>query len=242
MLLPLIIDIFIIILVYFFPFIFFMYKLVFDYKKFSIFSFKSIGTIIIYTIIVLLLPPMHANTLPFFAVVLAIMYMKNEHDKDYFKYNFSIENTNFILAFKYALFSYAISIVAALIWDIILKFMGVTTEQQDVVQILSDYTLLKFLISVPSTVIFAPILEEFVFRYLLFEKFLNKFIHPILSAVITSLIFAFMHFSLSAFLTLFTLSLLTCYFMHNKGFWYSVSIHMMMNLITTTLIFISKLA
>ncbi|NEU04762.1 MULTISPECIES: type II CAAX endopeptidase family protein [Clostridium] len=242
MLLPLIIDIFIILLVYFLPFIFFIYKLGVDYKKFSIFSFKSIVMIIIYTLVVLLIPPMHANTLPFFAVVLVIMYMKNERDKDYFKYNFSIGNTNFILAFKYALFSFAISIIAALIWDIILKLIGVTAKQQDVVQILSDYTLLKFLISVPSTVIFAPILEEFVFRYLFFEKFLNKFIHPIISAIITSLIFALMHFSLSAFLTLFTLSLLTCYFMHNKGFWYSVSIHMMMNLITTVSIFISKLS
>ena len=50
----------------------------------------------------------------------------------------------------------------------------VNLVQQEVVTILSDYNILTFLIVTPSTVIFAPVLEEFVFRYLLFEKFFKK--------------------------------------------------------------------
>lgn len=239
--LPILVDFLIIGLVYFLPFIFFMYKLKYDYQIIKYSSFKSIVATIGYIALVLWLPAMHANSLPFLAVLIMIFYMRKENDDDYYRYNFSLKNTSFFIALQYSLVGYFISILASTIGFLLLTFIGIEPKQQDVVQVLSEFSMLNFLISVPTTVIFAPILEEFVFRYILFEKFFNKFLNPIISAIITSLIFAFIHFSLTAFLTLFALSLVTCYAMHKKGYWYAVFVHMLMNFITTFALFISKL-
>lgn len=236
----LLVNILILLLVYFLPYFVFIYE--YSYKRgiYKLFSIKNIFFTLIYTLLVLISPSMIANLYPFIIVIILIIHMKKSNLDDYYGYEFSIKTVDVFSAFKYAIISYIMMISASILWSWILRNLGIQLKEQEVVTILSDYDLLSFFIAVPSTVIFAPILEEFVFRYLIFEKFLKKRIGVILASIITSIIFALVHFSLTAFLVLFTVSMVTCYLIHKKGYWYAVIAHLSLNLMTTIYLFIDK--
>lgn len=235
------INILILLLVYFLPYFVFVYE--YSYKKgsYKLLSLKNIFITLIYTLLVLISPPMISNLYPFIIVIILIINIRKSNLDDYYRYDFSIRNIELFSVIKFGLISYVVMIFASRIWTLVLTKLGVELMQQEVVTILSDYDLLTFFIVAPSTVIFAPVLEEFVFRYLIFEKFLKGKIGFILSSIITSIIFASVHFSLSAFLVLFTISMINCYLIDKKGYWYAVMIHLTLNLMTTIFLFIDKL-
>lgn len=236
---PIILDLIIIILVYCSPYIFYMYKMNSNNDDFKIFSFKNILFTLFYGLIILISPSMFANTLPFIMVIITIFVMKRNNDIDYAYYKFN--ELKISSAIKYSLIGYIISIVASMIWIGLLSLLKVNFKQQEVVSMLSDYDLITFIASIAPIVIFAPILEEFVFRFILFEKVFNKFLPKILSAILSSLIFSIIHFSLTAFLVLFTISMINCYLVEKKGFWYAVSLHTLVNFMTTISLLSQKL-
>ncbi|GAA0123037.1 MAG: CPBP family intramembrane metalloprotease [Clostridium argentinense] len=235
------INILVLLLVYFLPYFVFVYE--YSYKKgiYKIFSIKNIFITLVYTLLVIISPPMISNLYPFIIVIILIINIKKTNLYDYNRYEFSIKKIELFSVIKFGFITYIVMIFAAKIWSLILTNLGVNLVQQEVVTILSDYNILTFLIVTPSTVIFAPVLEEFVFRYLLFEKFFKKRIGFILASIITSILFASVHFSLSAFLVLFTISMINCYLIDKKGYWYAVMIHFIVNSMTTIFLFIDKL-
>jgi len=146
----------------------------------------------------------------------------------------------------YSLFNYFILVIpVSIITQLIIKAFGLMGEQQEVVQLLYNYDLTKLILVTPSLIIFAPIVEEFVFRYVLFSKFLRKRLNGkvgfIISATLVSLLFSIVHYNGAAFGVLFVISYFNCYLVEKKGFWYAVFNHFLVNTITTSLIIISKL-
>ena len=236
-----IMNILVIFLIYILPFFAYIYILGYKEKKFKIISLKTIIATIVYILIVIFSPSIISNIFPFIISIIIIINMKKEKIIDYEKFQFNLKKVKFLNVLKYCVMTYLLSIVVSLIWNIILKFLGIEMKTQPVINILSGYSLLKFLISVPSVVIFAPVLEEFIFRYIIFEKILNKHINVIVSAILTSLLFAGIHFSLSAFAILFSLSMINCYLIHKKGYWYSVGTHIFLNSISTIILLIGKI-
>ncbi|HBA02649.1 MAG TPA: CPBP family intramembrane metalloprotease, partial [Clostridium sp.] len=103
----------------------------------------------------------------------------------------------------------------------------------------------SFIITIPFTVIFAPVVEEFVFRYLFYGKFLRSRFKGefgfIISASIVSILFASIHFSISAFASLFVVSFFNCYLIEKEGFWYSVFTHLFVNGVSTVILLLSKI-
>ncbi len=79
-----------------------------------------------------------------------------------------------------------------------------------------------------------PVTEEIFFRGFLFSS-LNKFWGFKIAAVFSSLIFAFMHFFVTAFLPIFVLSLVLCYIFYKSGSLYiNILLHIFLN--TTSLL------
>ena len=83
--------------------------------------------------------------------------------------------------------------------------------------------------------IVGPLLEEFVFRKVLFGEIYNMIkgynkLAFILAAVVSSTIFSFAHSDPSHFLTYFVLGfILAGFYVYAKRIWVSILIHMMMN-------------
>ncbi|WP_017416715.1 CPBP family intramembrane glutamic endopeptidase [Clostridium tunisiense] len=237
------INILIVILLYVVPLIVFVKTV--KWRKYS----KSINIIIIivYLGLIFIVPSMQSNVLPF-AIVLIIMYrMKGNFrgDNDYFTYGFSIREFKLSSGFRYALVGYGMVFLVSLITQVLLMALGIEFKTQEVIDSLASYDIVKFLIATPSVIIFAPIVEEYVFRYILFEKIFRKVLKGnigfILSALLVSLIFATVHNNLAALGMLFVISFYNCYLIEKKGYWYAVFNHFFVNMLTTTFLFVSKL-
>lgn len=208
------------------------------------------------------------NLLPFIFVIFNIIYLKNaekmdnefriehvsfsseEHSKrtissrvkgDYDRFKFGLKNFNIITGIKLTLFSYVVTIFISVFETILLSNFKVEAKQQEIVTWMTNMPLKKFLIMIPIVILFAPVLEEFVFRWLLFEKVFKQRVGVYIAAILSSLIFAFIHFNLRAFPLLIWIGVYNCYLINKKGYWYSVFNHFVFNSVTTTVLLLEKL-
>lgn len=209
------------------------------------------------------------NLLPFVLVVFDIKYLKdaskmynsctydssmhlskqsftktisNKLSNDFATFGFNIRKFNILSAIKLTFFSYFITIIISIIETFVLSKFKVQVKEQEVVTWMSNMQLNKFIILIPILIIFAPVLEEFVFRWLIFEKTFKPRMGIYLSALVSSMIFAFIHFNLRAFPLLIWIGLYNCYLIEKKGYWYSVFNHFTFNFITTIVLLTQKLA
>ncbi|MCZ6674732.1 MAG: type II CAAX endopeptidase family protein [Verrucomicrobia bacterium] len=119
--------------------------------------------------------------------------------------------TTLILRSIYFFFA-AIPILLAggYIWPILLEFLNLPTDPQDLVTQVEEMGISPVLFFVAFlAVVVAPISEELLFRAFIYRS-LKTYVSPTLSAVLTSLMFAGMHLNLLSFLPLFLLGLWLC--------------------------------
>lgn len=208
------------------------------------------------------------NLLPFILVIFNIKYLKsaeNMHDAfrneyvafhsmdyskrsisskvrgDYERFKFSLKSFNLIVGIRLAFISYLITIFISAFETILLSNFKVEAKQQEIVTWMTNMPLSKFLIMIPIVIIFAPVLEEFVFRWILFQKTFRPRVGVYFASILSSLIFAFIHFNLKAFPLLVWIGLYNCYLINKKGYWYSVFNHFVFNSVTTTMLLLEKL-
>lgn len=169
-----------------------------------------------------------------------VVYSERIRD-DYCKFKFSLRGFKPFKALKYSLISYVVTILISSIVLLVFSKYNINVKDQDVVTWMTNLPLKKFLLTMPIAVIFAPVVEEFVFRWMFFEKIFKKRMGLFLGALLSSLIFAIIHYNLKAFPLLLWIGIYNCYLIHKKGYWYSVFNHMFFNLVTTTILLLSKL-
>ncbi|AKN32680.1 CAAX protease [Clostridium carboxidivorans P7] len=202
------------------------------------------------------------NIFPFIFTIINIKYLKDANrvyslysssqslkqtlsqrlSDDFKKFGFSLKKFNIVSAIRLTTFSYVVIIIIANIETMIVSKFNVQVKEQEVVTWMSNMPLNRFLIIIPIVIIFAPILEEFVFRWLLFEKTFAPRIGIYLAALLSSIIFGVIHFNLRAFPLLIWIGIYNCYLIEKKGYWYSVFNHFTFNFVTTMALLISKLS
>lgn len=205
------------------------------------------------------------NLLPFILVLFNIKYLKSSENMydtfrneyyninyskrsisskvrgDYERFKFSLKSFNVIIGIKLAFISYLITIFISAFEGILLSNFKVEAKQQEIVTWMTNMPLGKFLIMIPIIVVFAPVLEEFVFRWILFQRTFRPRVGVYFASILSSLIFAFIHFNLTAFPLLVWIGLYNCYLINKKGYWYSVFNHFVFNSVTTTILLLEKL-
>jgi membrane protease YdiL (CAAX protease family) len=140
-----------------------------------------------------------------------------------------------------------IKIIFALInivYVIILKKFNIPIQSQEIVQQLSASSAGSFIYLSVLIVIFAPIAEEFCFRYFIYDKTLSGYLklNKYLSAVISAAIFSALHANIAGAPTFFMLGIVLCYVYEKKGFWASVCVHAGYNAFSIiSILFYSKL-
>lgn len=145
-------------------------------------------------------------------------------------------------ALKYFLLGLVLVFGTNLTINIIASFFDYSFDLQAAIELWRNLNgSLEIAIGLLVTVILAPIAEELIFRGLLYRLFRSKM--PIYLAVIaSSAIFAFIHFSLFAFLALFFLSSLLCYIYERYGdLRLCMLVHCLFNLFNTILILTTNL-
>lgn len=194
------------------------------------------------------------NLLPFILVLINIRYIRNietiilDNENrdfgctsiDYLRYGFNIKNFKIVNAIVYSLKTYSVTIVINVVMMIILSASNINLKEQEIVSELMNVPLSKFIYMIPILVIFAPIVEEFTFRWLLFEKIFRPRIGLYASAMLSSIMFALVHFNLRAFPVLISIGLINCYLIDGKGYWYAVFNHFVFNMVSTLYMLIQK--
>lgn len=113
-------------------------------------------------------------------------------------------------------------------------------EKQEILFSTNSYGLGLFLAFV-TIVILAPLVEEILYRGILFGN-LSKKINPFLAAIIASLIFGVFHGQLNVGIDTFFMSMVSCYLIwKTDSIWPGVFLHISKNLIAFVLLFIVKL-
>lgn len=199
--------------------------------------------LLIISILYLILSLFTQNLLPFILVLICIKYIRYDVQlyRDYDIYNFNIRNFKFMKALNYSIFSYIMTIIIA---TIALNFFvkhKITLKDQEIVYFMNKMPLNRFIYMVPVTVIFAPVVEEFIFRWLLFEKLFKNRIGIYFSAIISSFIFGVIHFNIKSFPAIMWVGLFNCFLIHKKGYWYAVFNHGLFNSISTFVLLFEKL-
>ena len=85
-------------------------------------------------------------------------------------------------------------------------------------------------------VLFAPFVEEYVFRYFLYDKFFLPRMPRGFAACLSAAIFTIAHYNLSGIPSFFGLALFCTYIYEKKGYFASVTAHMAFNLSTVVLL------
>lgn len=196
------------------------------------------------------------NFLPFILVLMNIRFIKSEDNgiitdgyenyfnssKDYIRYNFNIKNFKFLNGIAYGALTYSSTIVANIIIVMVLQAYNINLNEQEIVRELSKGSLNQLLYMFPMMVLFAPIVEEFTFRWLLFEKILRPRIGIYMAAFISSIMFSLIHFNLRSFPVIMLIGIINCYFIDKKGYWYAVFNHLVFNSVTAVIMLLQKIS
>ena len=113
--------------------------------------------------------------------------------------------SNFVMAISLAYLSY-------FIWNVALNFLkrfgiNIDLEEQIPLKLLSDITNVFFLtLFIFQIIIVAPIVEELMFRGYVYRVLKSKS-NKNVACIVTSIVFSFLHFNISAFIPLFVFSI-----------------------------------
>lgn len=133
---------------------------------------------------------------------------------------------------SYYLETFPLLIGASLIYQFILISLGVELEAQAVSEMLIEGSQLEQIILALMAVILAPFFEELLFRGLIFPA-LTRYLGLSGGIVLTSLLFAWVHFNLPATAPLFVFSAATCFAYWRTGsLWVCIGMHAVFNFIS----------
>lgn len=117
-------------------------------------------------------------------------------------------------------------------------YFNMETKPQEIVNEFASgemyYKVLLFIL----VVVLAPFVEEYIFRYYIYDKLLLKRMPSVAAAIISATLFTMLHFNLSGIPTFFGLGLYCTFIYEKKGFYGAVTAHLVSNLITATFLII----
>ncbi|MGG5253519.1 lysostaphin resistance A-like protein [Neobacillus sp. SM06] len=144
-----------------------------------------------------------------------------------------IKNISFKNVLKWGGIGGIIAILIQIFWVQLQKLLGIfieSTRTSDLIDISNNSFKMTFLI-----VMIAPILEEFIFRKIIFE-FLNRKMNITSAAVISSLVFSLYHFDFANTISYFLMGMtFSTIYILSKNLFNSMVAHMVMNAIVLIL-------
>lgn len=178
------------------------------------------------------------NIIPFIFVLIDIRFMKFTNEF----YYFNTKRFKFLEGLRLTAISYLMTIAILLLQNAIASSLKFNMNQQEIVNHMEHMSFVGLILMTPVVIVFAPILEEFVFRWLFFEKIFKSRLGLYFGAITSSLIFSFIHFSFTAFFVILWIGIYNCYLIHKKGYWYAVLNHSIFNSMTMIALFTQKLS
>ena len=171
-----------------------------------------------------------------FGLIISTLILWINYQKEKLSFGLSIENLKkcIIWAPLLCLFTYiSVLIVGLLNHYLLTYFFDIEIKPQEILEKFKELeNSFEISIFVIGSAVVAPIYEELLFRGIIFPKLIQKTNFTI-ALLLSSLIFAVLHFHLSALLPLFVLSIiLSITYLYTSTIWASISLHALFNLIS----------
>lgn len=185
------------------------------------------------------------NLFPFIAVIILIIRYHLKSKEESCLRNTNIWDFNWNTILKVCIITMAFKTVLTIINSIYILILNYFTEfdvkPQDVV---TDFYQSNFsirLILFLLIVIFAPFVEEYVFRYYLYDKFFLSYMPPTYAAILSAIIFTIAHYNAGGIPSFFGLALFCNYIYEKQGYFAAVAAHLTFNLSTLILLLFIKI-
>lgn len=180
------------------------------------------------------------NILPFIVVLISIYLLyRTRNNEEEIYYLRPLKEKKIEVLFQSIAFKVIISIVN--MWfAVFMMGFGIKLQQQEISKIFMDSSWTKIILLSLLTVVTAPILEEFIFRHTLYRQ-LSKKTGKIAACLITSGLFALLHFNFLGTISFFGVGIFNCYLYDKYGYRAAVINHFVFNFVSTFMIIMLKL-
>ncbi|EYE89028.1 hypothetical protein Q428_05020 [Fervidicella metallireducens AeB] len=180
------------------------------------------------------------NFIPFVAVIITLISMNRNNREDVDLYNFrNIKGHKTKIVLNALLFNIVVRYINVVFVNLI-QLLGIKPEPQEVIKVFNNSNWTVVIILTFITVIFAPVVEEYVFRHILYKGFSKK-IGKISSSILTSALFTLVHFNLAGTVSFFAVGIYNCYLYEKYGYRAAVLNHFIFNFVPTILIILAKI-
>jgi len=170
-----------------------------------------------------------------FGLIISTLILWINYKKEKLSFGLSIENLKYVIwtPLIYLITIILLLFVGLLNQYLLTNFFDIEIKPQDILERFKELeNSFEISIFVIGSAVIAPIYEELLFRGIIFPTLIQKTNFTI-ALVLSSLIFAVLHFHLSALLPLFVLSIiLSITYLYTSTIWASISLHALFNLIS----------
>ena len=170
-----------------------------------------------------------------FGLIISTLILWINYKKEKLSFGLSIENLKCVIwtPLIYLITIILLLFVGLLNQYLLTNFFDIEIKPQDILERFKELeNSFEISIFVIGSAVIAPIYEELLFRGIIFPKLIQKTNFTI-ALLLSSLIFAVLHFHLSALLPLFVLSIiLSITYLYTSTIWASISLHALFNLIS----------
>ena len=170
-----------------------------------------------------------------FGLIISTLILWINYKKEKLSFGLSIKNLKYVI---WTPLIYLITIVLLLFVGLLnqyllTNFFDIEIKPQEILEKFKELeNSFEISIFVIGSAVVAPIYEELLFRGIIFPKLIQKTNFTI-ALLLSSLLFAVLHFHLSALLPLFFLSIILSFtYLYTSTIWASISLHALFNLIS----------
>ncbi len=170
-----------------------------------------------------------------FGLIISTLILWINYKKEKLSFGLSIKNLKYVIwtPLIYLITIILLLFVGLLNQYLLTNFFDIEIKPQEILEKFKELeSSFEISIFVIGSAVVAPIYEELLFRGIIFPKLIQKTNFTI-ALLLSSLIFAVLHFHLSALLPLFVLSIiLSITYLYTSTIWASISLHALFNLIS----------
>lgn len=179
--------------------------------------------------------------MPFIIVIFIFIFMRRYRAEDEITYYFRpLKKNKFKIVLYSIVFMFLSKLVSTIFVMIINLVFHIELESQEILDMFLEGSWLSIIALSILTVIIAPVLEEFIFRHVIYGR-ISKKTGKIAAAIMSSLLFSLLHYNLAGVVAFFAVGIYNCYLYEKYGYRAAVLNHSIFNLSSTAMIIIIKM-
>ena len=177
---------------------------------------------------------------PFIGVIILLFRVHGKAEDELQMRDINIWSIGFtdiaLVAFAALVFKIVISQLNSLYIKIIDLYLGMDAKPQEIIEEFAVGEIYYKVLLFALVVVLAPFVEEYIFRYYIYDKLLLPRMPALVAAIISSALFTLLHFNISGIPTFMGLGLYCTFVYEKKGFYGAVITHIVSNLVTAVLL------